>query len=179
MFGNDDNQNQNDQSSGQIIDPTADATLSSDSASTVHDVPQNLPVNDVPASPELLPEHAEPDMQIEETNPVSTMVAVPEPTEDVPADLPSNPSNDLSGNDELIEIKKDALQQLSPLVTHLDQSPEDKFRTLMMMIQASDDQNLIKSAYEAAQNISDSKLKAQALLDVVNEINYFTQQPKN
>lgn len=79
-------------------------------------------------------------------------------------------------DDLLLEIKQQALQQLSPLVGHLEQSPEEKFRTTMMMIQASDDQSLIKAAYEAAQEITDEKTRAQALLDVVNEINYFTQQ---
>jgi hypothetical protein len=78
--------------------------------------------------------------------------------------------------DELLTIKQEALQHLSPLVGHLEQSPEEKFRTTMMMIQASDDQTLIKAAYEAAKQISDEKARAQALLDVVNEINYFTQQ---
>lgn len=77
---------------------------------------------------------------------------------------------------ELLDIKQQALGQLSPLVDHLEQSPEEKFRTTMMMIQASDDQSLIKLAYEAAQAIPDEKARAQALLDVVNEINYFTQQ---
>jgi hypothetical protein len=81
--------------------------------------------------------------------------------------------------DDLLAIKQDALKQLSPLVSHLDQTPEEKFRTTMMMIQAADDQNLIKDAYEAAQNISDEKARAQALLDIVNEINYFTQQHNN
>lgn len=83
------------------------------------------------------------------------------------------------GSDDLLGIKQQALQQLSPLVGHLDQTPEEKFRTTMMMIQASDDQSLVKTAYEAAQQITDEKAKAQALLDVVNEINYFTQhQPQ-
>jgi hypothetical protein len=77
---------------------------------------------------------------------------------------------------DLIDIKQQALTQLSPLVGHLDQSPEEKFRTTMMMIQASDDQSLIQTAYDAAQQITDEKVKAQALLDIVNEINYFTQQ---
>jgi hypothetical protein len=45
----------------------------------------------------------------------------------------------------------------------------------MMMSQASDDQALISEAYSAAQAIPDAKVKAQALLDIVNEINYFTQ----
>ena len=77
-------------------------------------------------------------------------------------------------SDDLLNIKTQALQQLSPLVGHLDQTPEEKFRTTMMMIQASDDQSLVKVAYEAAREITDEKAKAQALLDIVNEINYFT-----
>jgi hypothetical protein len=76
---------------------------------------------------------------------------------------------------DLLDIKQQALQQLSPLVGHLNQSPEEKFRTTMMMIQASDDQSLIPVAYTAAKEITDEKTRAQALLDIVNEINYFTQ----
>lgn len=77
---------------------------------------------------------------------------------------------------DLIAIKQAALQNLKPLVGHLEQTPEEKFRTTMMMIQASDDQSLIPEAYEAAKRITDEKVRAQALLDVVNEINYFTSQ---
>lgn len=80
---------------------------------------------------------------------------------------------------ELLDLKQQALGQLSPIVGHLDQTPEEKFRTLMMMIQASDDQSLLQEAYATAQAITDEKTKAQALLDVVNEINYFTQQHKS
>lgn len=78
--------------------------------------------------------------------------------------------------DELATIKQEALKQLAPLVPHLDQSPEEKFHTAMMMLQATDDPTLVKPAYEAAQAIPDEKVRAQALLDIVNEINYFTQQ---
>lgn len=81
--------------------------------------------------------------------------------------------------DDLMAIKQDALQSLKPLVDHLDQTPEERFRTTMMMIQASDDQSLIPVAHEAAKAIEDEKARAQALLDVVNEINYFTQQAKS
>lgn len=96
---------------------------------------------------------------------------VPEIAEDASPALPSDvPADDL------LTIKQDALQELSPLVGHLEQNPEEKFRTTMMMIQASDDHSLIKVAYEAAKQITDEKARAQALLDVVNEINYFTQQ---
>ena len=81
--------------------------------------------------------------------------------------------------DDLMSIKQDALQQLKPLVGHLEQTAEEKFRTTMMMIQASDDQSLIPTAFAAAKTIADDKVRAQALLDVVNEINYFTAQQAN
>ena len=43
-----------------------------------------------------------------------------------------------------------------------------------MMLRASDDPALIKPAFDAAQGISGEKEKAQALLDIINEINYIT-----
>lgn len=83
-------------------------------------------------------------------------------------------STEPSDND-LLDIKQQALHELAPLIDQLDMSPEDKFHTIMMMIQASDDQNLVEKAYEAAHSIEDEHARAQALLDIVNEINYFTQ----
>ncbi len=82
------------------------------------------------------------------------------------------------GHGDLLDIKKGALQSLAPLVGKLDQTPEEKFKTTMMLIQASDNAQLIKEAYESANSITDEKSRAQALLDVINEINYFTQQSK-
>jgi hypothetical protein len=96
------------------------------------------------------------------------------PTADVSA--PATASTVSAAPDDLLDIKQEALQQLSPLVGHLDQTPEERFRTTMMMIQATDDHTKIKEAYDAAKEITDDKTRAQALLDVVNEINYFTQQ---
>ena len=95
-----------------------------------------------------------------------------DPASAVPAGAPSAPMN----KDALLDLKRDALSQLAPLVGHLDQSPEEKFKTTMMMIQATDDSTLIKEAYEADKQIGDDKARAQSLLDIVNEINYFTQQ---
>lgn len=117
--------------------------------------------------------------------PVDENAAVPQ--DDQPVDNTASPSAgepeqpvavaDAGGShDDLLGIKQEALQALSPLVGHLDQSPQEKFRTTMMMIQAADDQSLLREAYDAAKKIEDEKVRAQALLDVVNEINYFTQQ---
>ncbi len=76
---------------------------------------------------------------------------------------------------DLLDIKKEALKELSPLVGQLNLPPEEKFKTLMMMIQASDDQALVPMAYNTAHEITDENTRAQALLDVINEINYFMQ----
>ena len=76
---------------------------------------------------------------------------------------------------DLLDIKKEALKELSPLVGQLNLPPEEKFKTLMMMIQASDDQALVPMAYKTAHEITDENARAQALLDVINEINYFMQ----
>lgn len=94
-----------------------------------------------------------------------------------PAATPVTPPADppVGGSDSLLALKQQALQQLSPLVGQLEQSPEEKFRTTMMMIQASDNQDLLQTAYDAANQIPDEKARAQALLDVINEINYFSQ----
>ncbi len=105
------------------------------------------------------------------------------PTQETPSEEPAEDSapsptagtDPDDANEELFEIKQQALQQLTPIVGQLEQTPEEKFRTTMMLIQASDNQDLLKQAYEAASAIPDEKAKAQALLDVVNEINYFTQ----
>ena len=101
------------------------------------------------------------------------------PSSPAPGFLADQPETPVTGSgspgDDLTDLKQQALQHLSPLVSHLDQTPEEKFRTTMMMIQASDDQSLLKDALESAKAITDDKARAQALLDVINEINYFTQ----
>jgi hypothetical protein len=78
----------------------------------------------------------------------------------------------------LLEVKQKALDELFPLIDKLDQTSEEHFKTLMMIIQASDNHTLIEKAYQVAQTIDDEKARAQALLDIINEINYFTQQPE-
>ncbi len=102
---------------------------------------------------------------------------LPDTTPEAHSDLRrvgSNPTN--SAPSDLLSLKQQALTQLEPLVNQLDQTPEEKFRTTMMLIQSTDNQSLIQDAYDTAQSITDEKVRAQALLDVINEINYFTQQ---
>jgi hypothetical protein len=107
---------------------------------------------------------------------VVNSLSVPSVTPSIPTPTLTHDDDSSAQNQDLISIKKDALQQLFPLVDHLEQEPEEKFKTMLMMIQASDDKSMLSSAYDVAQKITDEKLKAQALLDIVNEINYFTQK---
>lgn len=77
---------------------------------------------------------------------------------------------------DLGEIKKLALDELRPIVNELELPAKDKFDALLLVIRSSDDQSLIKSAYAAANGITDPAEKAQALLDIIKEIEYFSQQ---
>ena len=77
--------------------------------------------------------------------------------------------------DQLAGMKQQALEHLEPLVGHLDQTPEEAFKTTMMMIQANDNHTLLEKALEEAKKIEDDKVRANAMLDIINEINYFSQ----
>jgi len=104
--------------------------------------------------------------------PSAAAATMPEPA----AASPPSPAGPSATDDSLVELKQEALQSLQPLVSHLDQTPEEKFKTTMMLIQATDNPSLVKEAYQSANQITDEKARAQALLDVVNEINYFTHK---
>jgi hypothetical protein len=162
MFGNQDDQ----QDTNQIPDQAIDAAMSVDPQ-------QPAPLSAQVASALPLDQNA---AWQHPGNPMGDGL-LPAPVVAAPAPLPQPVVSPTSGGlaNDLIDIKQQALTQLSPLIGHLDQTPEEKFRTTMMMIQASDDQTMIKPAYDAAQLITDEKVRAQALLDIINEINYFTQ----
>lgn len=110
-----------------------------------------------------------------DTSTPSTDVTTPASSANDGNDTVTNSASDVDHHG-LYAIKQEALQHLSPMVHTLEQTPEEKFKTLMMMIQASDDHTKLKDAFEMAKQITDDKARAQALLDVINEINYFTQQ---
>lgn len=105
-------------------------------------------------------------------------VVAPEPT--LPTapvlDTPAVPS---PGSNDLESIKKDALNELRPLVDKLNVAPEEKFDTYLLLLRSTDDQALIAPAYEAAHAITDEARKAQALLDIIKEIDWLShpQQP--
>lgn len=126
---------------------------------------------------DALPAPSSTDMPVSDSS--TAMPSAPpvvDPTQPAePLTAPASAVADLPTQDELLQIKQEALQNLTPLVGNLNQTPEEKFKTTMMLIQASDNPALVKEAYTAANAITDEKARANAILDVVNEINYFTR----
>ena len=72
----------------------------------------------------------------------------------------------------LDSIKSLAISELRPLIGKLNASPEDKFDTILLLIRTTDDSSLIPMAYETARTITDDTRRAQALLDVIKEVDY-------
>jgi hypothetical protein len=174
------------ETTGQIDHQVGQSVLDQPVASTL-DVAQSSSVFDAQAAP--LPDPSTPFSAAPAATDVPTApddtqapAAYPSPmftSDDTAAPAPAvqtvDPITSMPATDDLLGLKQQALSQLGPLVSQLDQSPEEKFRTTMMLIQTTDNSTLLKDAYEAAQAITDEKARAQALLDIVNEINYFQQ----
>lgn len=203
MFGRNDGDNQQDPAGSAgppLVDPvaSADPTVPAMPLPDQMISPQSNPIADptaMPTAPAMDTQATVADPATSAPDPLSAVpaeptmddsvngVAVDAPTvePDIPqitSDYDSKPGTavlDSPVEDELIDIKKKALESLAPLVDELDQTPDEKFKTTMMLIQASDNAELVKDAFAAANAIADEKGRAQALLDVVNEINYFTQ----
>ena len=89
---------------------------------------------------------------------------------------PSTSATSTTAISGLDAIKKDALEQLRPLASKLNLPAEEKFDTLLLIIRSTDDQSLLGAAHEAAKSIEDESRRAQALLDVIKEIDYFSSQ---
>lgn len=114
--------------------------------------PAPAPVVPAPSSPYGTPAPVAP------TEPAAPSFAAPAP----------------AGGNDLESIKKDALTELRPLVDKLDLDPEEKFDTYLLLLRSTDDKALIAPAHAAAQAITDEARKAQALLDIIKEIDYFS-----
>lgn len=111
---------------------------------------------------------AAPEPEIEE--PVAPAVPTPEPVAEASPAVPVAPA----GSSALDSIKNEALGELRPLVDKLNVSPEEKFDTYLLLIRSTDDQSLVAPAHEAARAITDEARRAQALLDIIKEIDYLS-----
>ena len=106
----------------------------------------------------------------------STPEEEPESTMPTPPTMPepTMPSVAIAASGDLESIKKDALSELRPLVDKLNVAPEEKFDTYLLLLRSTDDQALIAPAHEAARAITDEARRAQALLDIIKEIDYLS-----
>lgn len=148
--------------------PANDSTDDDDISKIVDDINASTDAEEkpeTPAAPEVKPE---PSPEPEEPDEPVVEAA----TEDSHADEPTLSETPA----ELLEVKKSALQELSPLLDELDQPADEKLNILMMTIQATDDQALLPQALETAKKIDDKKARAEAMLDIIQEINYFTKK---
>lgn len=105
---------------------------------------------------------------------VDTSMPSEQPTVMPPTTAPTSLATPGVLSPELESIKKDAVEELRPLVDKLDLPADEKFDTLLLIIRSTDDKALIGPAHEAAKAITDETKRAQALLDVIKEIDYFS-----
>ncbi len=127
------------------------------------------------ASPVINPATISPDPVATDQNDEPTIddiakPAAPEPVVPTPTVSAPAPAADPA----LDTIKQTALNELRPLVDKLDVSPEEKFDTYLLLLRSTDDKTLIAPAHDAAIAIVDEARRAQALLDIIKEIDYFS-----
>lgn len=128
------------------------------------------------ASPVINPATISPDPvatdQSDEPATDITKPAAPEPV--MPTPVISAPTPTAAADPALDTIKQTALNELRPLVDKLDVSPEEKFDTYLLLLRSTDDKTLIAPAHDAAVAIVDEARRAQALLDIIKEIDYLS-----
>lgn len=73
-------------------------------------------------------------------------------------------------------IKSQALTELRPLIDRVDLPAEERFDAYLMLLRSTDDSTLVAPAHAAAQNIADEKRKAEALLEIIKEIDYLSRK---
>lgn len=78
------------------------------------------------------------------------------------------------GGDDLGVVKQEALSELRPLVDKLNIPAEEKFDTYLLLLRSTDDKTLIEPAHETAKLIEDESRRAQALLDIIKEIDFLS-----
>jgi len=100
--------------------------------------------------------------------PEPVLAHAPEPALDTSAPVAA-PSGELDG------VKQEAINELRPLVDKLTLPAEEKFDTYLLLIRSTDDKSLIAPAHAAARDIQDEARRAQALLDIIKEIDFLSQ----
>ena len=127
------------------------------------------------ASPVINPATISPDPVATDQNDEPAIDDIAKPTAPEPVvPTPSVSAPAATADPALDTIKQTALNELRPLVDKLDVSPEEKFDTYLLLLRSTDDKTLIAPAHDAAVAIVDEARRAQALLDIIKEIDYFS-----
>ena len=122
------------------------------------------------ASPVINPATISPDPVATDQNDEPAIDDIAKPA----APEPVTPTPTAAADPALDTIKQTALNELRPLVDKLDVSPEEKFDTYLLLLRSTDDKTLIAPAHDAAVAIVDEARRAQALLDIIKEIDYLS-----
>ncbi len=146
-----------------------------DATATVTTPPEPQAGLSFEATPPAASDPAAPTVPMPQTPaPADALPPVTAPVTNTISPITVSASGYVPGNDPALEtIKKDALEQLRPLVDKLDLEPDEKFDTLLLIIRSTDDKSLVSQAYESAKLIADEAKRAEAMLDIIKEIDYF------
>lgn len=139
--------------------------------------PATSAASPLPVAPPIPPAPAAPLSQpVAKAASVNTDIAnmTPTPLVNNPQAKPVAPSPIAETN--LEELKRETIAELRPLVDKLNIDPADKFDALLLMIRTTDDGSLLVDAHKTAMQIADDSRRAQALLDVIKEIDFFSSR---
>lgn len=79
-------------------------------------------------------------------------------------------------HNDLSNIKRRAIEALTPLLSNIQNtSPERKFDICLSAIRFTGNKGLAEPALEAALKIEEADAKAEALVELINEIDYLGQ----
>lgn len=89
--------------------------------------------------------------------------------------MPSMPSmggfsRPMSYGSDISKVKEAALKELFPIMDRVEVDPEKRFLLFQEMLTTMRDKAVIAPAYEAARQIRDDKIRADALLYLINSI---------
>ena len=163
----------------QAINQVAQNTTNIDSSTNNHDqidsiVPQRNMTSDTKnssndeavaaAMASVLP-NSNPEPAIAPTPPVIT----PSPSA-AAVNTSTSPNESIAVPEEMNQVKEQALRELVPLLANMNINPEQKFKIYRDMIESLHDNSVAMPALEAAKQIQDENIRAEALLYLVTLI---------
>lgn len=154
--------------------PTTPPEINTDSQPAEPSLDQQLATMSQQISNNMAELASNQDQPIETTDSAETTdVEADLPIETTASDTSSEPLSAPALVSDLDELRKKALSDLRPIVDKVELNDEESFYILLLLIRETDDESLLPKAYEAARQIRDEARRAQALLDVIKEADYF------